>query len=274
MKQTPRDRVRAWINPHLRNTLFLRADFRDQRFDRHFHEEYAIGVIDGGCQAFAYDRGRRLDMPAGSIALIAPGVVHLGWPGAQEGWRYRMLYPAEDTVRETVTEIFSSSALPTFDRPVVADPPLYARLLRLHLASESPDVNPLELEALYLEVIGHAFGNHAGRHLPTQTAIHGRGMRVVREAIEACHAEALTLETLAGLAGLSKFHLLRQFERSYGLPPHAYLRQVRVQRARALILTGRALADAAMTVGFADQAHMTRAFRRTLGYTPGALARA
>jgi AraC-like DNA-binding protein len=50
------------------------------------------------------------------------------------------------------------------------------------------------------------------------------------------------------------------------------LKQVRVHRARDLILRGVALAETAAAVGFADQAHMSRAFRRTLGYTPGALA--
>jgi AraC-like DNA-binding protein len=210
-------------------------------------------------------------MPEGTVALIAPGIVHLGWPGAQEGWRYRMLYPAEDIVRETVTDVFGASTLATFDRPVVEDPPLYARLMRLHVASESPHVDALELGALYVDAIGHAFGNHAGRRLPADTAIHKRGMRVVHEAIEACYAEPLTLERLARLAGMSKFHLLRQFKLTYGLPPHAYLRQVRVERARRLILAGGDLAHAATTVGFADQAHMTRIFRRTLGYTPGAL---
>lgn len=274
MNQSPCDRVRTWRNRHLRDTLFLRADFRQQRFDRHFHEEFAIGVIDGGCQAFVYDRSRRLDMPQGTVALIAPGMIHLGWPGSEEGWRYRMLYPAEDVVRETATDIFGSSTLATFDRPVVEDPLLYARLLRLHTASESPDVDALEIGALYLEVVGHAFAQHAGRRLPANTAIHDRGMRAVREAIATCYAETLTLADLAARAGLSKFHLLRQFKLTHGLPPHAYLRQIRVQRARALILAGATLAGAAMAVGFADQAHMTRAFRRSLGYTPGALARA
>ena len=63
----------VWHSPHLRGTLFLRADFKQHAFEPHFHDEYAIGVIDAGCQAFTYDKGRRFDMPCGSVALIAPG---------------------------------------------------------------------------------------------------------------------------------------------------------------------------------------------------------
>src|SRR4051812_87498 len=108
------DCVQTWRSPHLRDTLFLSADFRNQRFDRHFHKEYAIGVIDSGCQAFVYDRSRRLDMPSGSVALIAPGVVHSGWPGTDEGWRYRMMYPAAGVIDEIVREIFGPGAVPAF----------------------------------------------------------------------------------------------------------------------------------------------------------------
>jgi pimeloyl-ACP methyl ester carboxylesterase len=67
------DRAQIWRAPHLHNTVFLRADLCAQRFDRHFHEEFAIGIIESDCQAFAHDQGRRLDIPSGSVALIAPG---------------------------------------------------------------------------------------------------------------------------------------------------------------------------------------------------------
>src|SRR5262245_61861446 len=123
-----KDLAQTWRSPHLRDTLFLRADFRSQRFDRHFHEEYAMGVIDSGCQAFVYDRGRRLDMPGGSVALIAPGVVHSGWAGVEEGWRYRMMYPAAAVVEGAAQEIFGPGPVPVFHRPVVFDPHLQALL--------------------------------------------------------------------------------------------------------------------------------------------------
>ena len=85
----PREAVRLWRSGALNKTLFLAADYRHQRFAAHAHEEYAIGIIEGGCQAFTYDRVRRLDMPAGSVALISPGIVHSGWPSAEQGGSVR-----------------------------------------------------------------------------------------------------------------------------------------------------------------------------------------
>ncbi|WP_369214839.1 helix-turn-helix domain-containing protein, partial [Streptomyces flavofungini] len=70
--------------------------------------------------------------------------------------------------------------------------------------------------------------------------------------------------------GLSRYQLLRAFRTSTGLPPYAWLAQHRVARARAHLEAGLRPAEAASLVGFADQAHLTRWFRRVLGVTPAA----
>ena len=59
-----------------------------------------------------------------------------------------------------------------------------------------------------------------------------------------------------------------------GMTPHAYLVQRRLALARSLLAGGQSIAEAATAAGFADQAHLTRVFRRCLGYTPAAYARA
>ena len=78
------------------------------------------------------------------------------------------------------------------------------------------------------------------------------------------------LTELAADAGLSRYQLLRSFRAEVGMPPYAWLAQYRVGRARALLDRGHGLAQAAALAGFADQAHLTRWFRRVVGVTPGA----
>nr|WP_231628146.1 helix-turn-helix domain-containing protein [Streptomyces sp. Z38] len=85
--------------------------------------------------------------------------------------------------------------------------------------------------------------------------------------------ELLAPPSLADLAadlGLSRYQLLRAFRTTMGVPPYAWLAQHRVARARALLDAGVRPAEAAALVGFADQAHLTRWFRRVLGVTPAA----
>jgi AraC-like DNA-binding protein len=79
----------------------------------------------------------------------------------------------------------------------------------------------------------------------------------------------VSLAELAALSGVSRFQLLRGFAREVGITPHAYLVQRRVCLARRLLADGQTPAQAAIQAGFADQSHMTRAFVRQLGVTPG-----
>jgi AraC-like DNA-binding protein len=92
----------------------------------------------------------------------------------------------------------------------------------------------------------------------------------VRERLADDISDPPSLAELAALSGLSRYQVLRRFEREYGLPPHAWLIQQRLERARGWIRAGSSLADAAVRSGFADQSHMTRDFARIFGYTPGA----
>jgi AraC-like DNA-binding protein len=78
------------------------------------------------------------------------------------------------------------------------------------------------------------------------------------------------LTEIAADAGLSRYQLLRSFRAEVGMPPYAWLAQHRVARARVLLERGHSPAQAAMLTGFADQAHLTRWFRRVVGITPGA----
>ena len=71
------------------------------------------------------------------------------------------------------------------------------------------------------------------------------------------------------MVGVSRFNLIRSFNKALGLSPHAYLLQQRLHLARRLLLQGHKPVDAALQAGFADQSHMTRLFRRQYGITPG-----
>ena len=81
----------------------------------------------------------------------------------------------------------------------------------------------------------------------------------------------MPLAELADVAKLSRFELARRFRAQTGMTPHAFQTNLRIARARTLIAAGDTLADVAAACGFADQAHLTRTFRRTVGVTPGAV---
>lgn len=87
-------------------------------------------------------------------------------------------------------------------------------------------------------------------------------------------AEDIPLSALAAVAELSPYHFARQFKQSTGLAPHQYLVQVRVERAKALLLhSGASVTSIALEVGFCDQSHFSVHFKRAYGVTPRAFRR-
>jgi len=92
-----------------------------------------------------------------------------------------------------------------------------------------------------------------------------RALALMRERL----ADALTLDELADHARLDKFHLCRAFRSQVGMPPHAYLTQLRILHAKQLLAAGTRPKDIAPQVGLYDQSQLNRHFRRIVGMTPG-----
>jgi AraC family transcriptional regulator len=98
--------------------------------------------------------------------------------------------------------------------------------------------------------------------------------RRLRRAVELMHAhlnEELPLEELAAAAYLSPFHFARLFKKLTGLPPHAYLAALRMERARMLLATtDLSVTEIAARVGYANSSHFGKAFRQSNNLTPRA----
>ena len=83
--------------------------------------------------------------------------------------------------------------------------------------------------------------------------------------------QPIGLADLAGVACVSTFHFSRMFRAKTGLPPHRYLAELRIERAKTLLLRGElSLAEVALACGFSDQSNFGRAFRKACGSTPAA----
>jgi AraC-like DNA-binding protein len=104
------------------------------------------------------------------------------------------------------------------------------------------------------------------------TAPTGRETRRVIEAIQLIGCDAarpLELKTLAGAAGMSKYHFLRVFRRLTGMTPHQYLISARLRRAAfALASSRRQVLEIALDSGFGDLSTFNKTFRAAFGLTP------
>lgn len=99
-------------------------------------------------------------------------------------------------------------------------------------------------------------------------------LNLVLEYINEHLAEVISLADLASTIQVDTYWFAKMFQRSTGLAPHQYLIERRVEKAKTLLLsTDLSITEIAYQVGFADQAHLTRHFKRLIGTTPGAIDR-
>jgi AraC-like DNA-binding protein len=244
-------------------------DLLTARFDRHeyaphAHDEFTVGVCVGGSEVIAY-RGGHIHAGPGSIVVLEPGEMHTGGPATSDGYAYRALYAQ--------TPLFTDGTvggLPHFREPVLDDPELAAAIRLTHTElSACPD--PLETESR-LPWLLTALARRHSTSRPADDMLPGAD-HIARAVRDRLADELLAPPSLADLAadlGLSRYQLLRAFRTTMGIPPYAWLAQHRVTRARTLLESGLRPAETATLVGFADQAHLTRWFRRVLGVTPAA----
>jgi AraC-like DNA-binding protein len=262
------EKTRFWRDRRFRDMECLTASFITHEFSPHSHDTFSIGAIERGCQV-AMIRGAREHTGPGALYLINPGEVHDGQPGAPEGYRYRMIYPDMEMLRDIIEDVtgraFNGS--PSFGRQLLTDAPLAGAFNRAHRAIEEGGATLQGEESMY-GVLAAMFARHGSDIIRVPNHSEPIAMRRVRDYLVQNFNEDVGLETLAKVAGLSRAHMIRAFRKEYFITPHAYQTDLRIRHARMLLRAGATPSDTALACGFADQAHLTRHFKARTGLTP------
>lgn len=253
-------------------TEAVRACFHAHAYDPHFHDQVLVGVTEQGVQQFRCRRAIHRSTP-GRLIFLEPGDTHDGEACAADGFTYAMLYFDPRWLRDAAALYTGRAPADTifhFPRTLDDDAGLAfaVRVARQQIAA--PDSRMAREAALDAVVarLAQRFAGSADRQYRAP-----RAARLARDAMDAGFDRDLGLDDLASAAGTDRFRLTRAFSAAYGLSPHAYLVQRRLNRARALLACGDAPADVAAATGFADQSHLGRWFRRAYGMTPAAYRR-
>jgi AraC-like DNA-binding protein len=211
--------------------------------------------------------------------LFNPDEPHDGWSGSREGFAYRMLYITAEGMAQLVDcDGPGGGRGMRFSRGVFREPVVSDQKLSAEFAAASDDLlvpaNSLQAAERLSRVLRVLFVRYAGgRERTDQRPSASPRISRVRDLLESRYSEDVTIATVADVAGMSRVHATRQFTLSYGIPPHAYLNQVRIRHAKRLLLAGTSAAEVAADVGFVDQSHFTRRFKRSVGVSPLAWAR-
>lgn len=242
-----------------------------RHFVRHWHDAYGFGILEEGAQRSASGRGR-VDAFAGQVITTNPGEVHDGSPLGSATRRW-CIVSVDPDVFPFLTEHRGTAA--EIKRPVIDDPILFQALRRLFRRLEcwraragNRATEMLACEESLVETAVLLVARHGTVRLRTDAP--DCSLRRLRDLLADAPLDPPSLAEMAAMTGLSRYQVLRRFQKTYGLPPHAWLLCRRAEHALRLIRGGETLADSAAASGFADQSHMTRVFVRHYGFTPGA----
>lgn len=256
-------------------TEAVEAQFHAHAYDPHFHDQVLVGVTEQGLQQFRCRRETQRSTP-GRVILMEPGETHDGEAGSSDGFTYAMLYFDPAWLRqaaETCLGRDAGEAVFRFPRILNDDPALAQAIMAACVQMKTPDSRMAREAAL--DAVAALLAQRYAGDTQSITADHAPHLaHRAREAMVAHGTDDLGLQALAEMAGTDRFRLHRVFKSAYGIAPHAWLVQHRLNQARKLLSEGQAPADVAAASGFADQSHLGRWFRRAYGQTPAAYRRA
>jgi AraC-like DNA-binding protein len=258
-----RPRIRAWRPAVPGVAEVLHAHFPDHAYPMHTHDTWTLLVVDTGLVRYDLDRHEHGALRS-LVTLLPPHVPHDGRSVTEDGFRKRVVYLDADALDP-------GRIGNAVDHPGWADPTLREQVHRLHGSLAHPG-DAFEAESR-LALVRERLGLHLADAEPPGVRRDLVLAHRLRDLLDSRVVTGLTLAEAASLLGASETHLVRAFTREFGIAPHQYLTGRRLDRARHLLLDGRTVAETAVEVGFYDQAHLTRNFKRLLGVTPGTFVR-
>lgn len=253
-----------------------------------------IGGVDHFCLAYCVSGSagitRRISgSTTPTRATLRPGYFGSIPARAETDWRVEgapqvmLLYLHKTLLKRVVEQVFDDDQRRLQLRPILgeAEPLLEQLSLAVLSALRASGTD----ERLYVDSLAHALavqtvyalgegGNERQAVLAARRDISGAGMRRVIEYIDAELGNDLSVVTLAEVANYSPSFFARAFKRHTGESLHQYVLKRRIAHARKLLMgSDLGISQIAAETGFSSQSHLTSAFRRHTGRTPGALRR-
>ncbi|ARU55703.1 AraC family transcriptional regulator [Oleiphilus messinensis] len=269
-----KEQVRIKVIPELGGLELLQAKYHRQCFSRHVHEGYCIGLIEQGAQRF-WRSGAHHVAPRDCIILVNADQVHDGRCADDSGWEYRAIYPLPQAFENVSGDYAENNGVaPWFPESVVRDGTMAIQLRTLFNVLECSE-NVLVNESYWLSTLAMLLQRHGTvKSRDTEGRLNRTSVELVREYLHVHYLEHVSIQDLAAFYGVNPCHLIRAFTRKFGMPPHAYQIQLRLAHAKQMIRQGISLATTAAHCGFTDQSHLTRHFKKALGFAPGRYAKA
>lgn len=244
------------------------GDGRQVCYAPHSHTQWSLGAITGGQSTFQY-RSDHYRIHVGDLVLMNPEWVHACNPIGNQPWAYLMLYVDAGWLTDLRYQagLLQEPQWQDISTATVSDPTWYERYCRMAECLLDTQRDLLDKQTEVVEFLSDLMHELAKQPV-VQEPKAPQALEALARYLDSHAAEEVSLDTLCDISGYSAGHLIRSFRQYFGLTPHAYLVNRRVQLGRRDLQNGTPIAEAALKAGFADQPHFQRAFKRLMAATP------
>lgn len=244
------------------------SDARQVCYAPHSHKHWSLGAVTAGKSTFCY-RDATHQISAGDIVMMNPHWVHACNPIENQPWAYLMLYVDTEWLSELRYQLglLNTPYWQDIATAVIIQPALYAGYCDMAacLLDEHREISDKQTALVeYLSTILKVLAQESPAALPQAPS----ALEQVAGYLRANCSADISLERLCEQSGYSAGHLIRAFKLHFGLTPHAYLINQRIQMGQQALKQGQPIVEAALSAGFNDQPHFQRTFKRLVAATP------
>jgi len=236
----------------------------------HSHATVSIGLVVSG-QTVIDVANKKTSVKKGDIVMFNPGQVHACNPLKNKQWAYHMLYFEQAWWEQTVKELTSDNNTVSFNSSIISAPKLCEELSNINkrLFESSTQSNFDEFELQLVIWINRFLSELESPEVASKEQENPpEWIDKIIQLLEEKTTQVVKLESLCEISQEPITQLIRKFKFHCGLTPYAYFQNFRIHRAKGMLAKGANISDVAFELGFADQSHLHRLFKRLVACTP------
>lgn len=245
--------IRYWMNEKIE---IKRCENRIHAYKSHFHNEISIGFVETGACTSEIDK-KNYEIAPNTILIIPAKMVHKCTPHNYKKWSFKMIYINENLFQAEFNKKSSDLKFSYMKLNEAA----FKNITKFIDDFEGCSMN-IESESMFLKYVYPVID------VENDNILENISLKRVKEYIDDNYLNNITLNDLGKINNVSKYSIIRQFEKQYGLSPHKYIMNLRINYAKRIIKANEDFAYVAIKSGFYDQSHFTKYFKEYTGVTP------